>query len=150
MSREVILNTVRELFEKTGFAVEVSWEEPSRVVVMTSDDRTGLTSRDGQNVVALEQVARLMVLKRLHGAGERHEFTLDVNNYRKERDQKLTLLAQESANRVVSTGVAESLAPMNSYERKVVHTALASYTDLATQSIGSEPNRRVVIKRASF
>ena len=62
---------------------------------------------------------------------------------------QIAQVAHECAKRVMMTGRAESLTAMNSYERRLVHTELASYTELETSSIGNEPNRRVVIaKRA--
>ena len=71
---------------------------------------------------------------------------LDVNDYRKSRAIYLIDLAKQAVNRVRNTQKAEALLPMTSYERRVVHMELASCPDIATESIGEEPYRRVVIK----
>ena len=55
-------------------------------------------------------------------------------------------MAKQIAREVARTGVEAKLEPMNSYERRVVHTVISNYEDLETESIGEEPNRYVVIR----
>ena len=150
MFKDIALQSTTDMFQKAGFDVEVTWADTSRINVRSSQSLASLIGHDGQYIASLEHLVRLMVLKRTGGDRMALDFTLDINDYRKERDIKLADLAHASARRVIATGSAESLDPMNSYERKVVHTVLASYQELASQSIGTEPNRRVVIKRISL
>lgn len=65
-------------------------------------------------------------------------------------DHELIQQARQRAQRVLETGRAEALPPMNAFERRMVHAELSSLAGLQTQSIGTEPNRRIVIKRAGF
>jgi spoIIIJ-associated protein len=70
---------------------------------------------------------------------------LDVGEYRAKRRADLTRLAGETARRVSSSGQPERLAPMNPFERKVVHDVVASAVGVRSESEGEEPNRRVVV-----
>ncbi len=112
------------------------------VSIYAFEDAKFLIGRNGQNLKALEQVLKLMFIKNT----EELNLILDVNDYRKSRAIYLIDLAKQAVNRVRNTQKAEALLPMTSYERRVVHMELASCPDIATESIGEEPYRRVVIK----
>jgi spoIIIJ-associated protein len=70
---------------------------------------------------------------------------LDVGGFRARRKADLTSLAGETARRVSQSGQPERLAPMNPFERKVVHDVIASVAGVHSESEGEEPNRRVVV-----
>ncbi len=78
---------------------------------------------------------------------ERSRIIVDVEDYRKRREDRLVQRAQEVARKVLSAGGEEELDPMNPYERKLVHDAVAEIGGLETTSRGEEPNRRVVIRK---
>ena len=113
------------------------------VSVYTPENARFLIGKEGQNLKALEQVLRAMFLKKL---SEFNNITVDVNDYKRSRADYVADLARQAVTRVRSTQKAEALVPMSPYERRVVHTELASCPDIATESIGTEPNRRIVIK----
>jgi len=71
---------------------------------------------------------------------------LDVNDYKKKKSEYLRELARDTANDVVLTKKEKMLEPMPAYERRVIHLELAGRTDVASESVGQEPERRVVIK----
>lgn len=71
---------------------------------------------------------------------------LDAEGYRERRQESLTKLAAKTAEQAVSEGRAVELEPMNSFERRLVHCALADRTDVRTTSEGEEPCRFVVIE----
>ncbi len=71
----------------------------------------------------------------------------DFNNYRQERENLITELAKAAAKKVLATGEDISLPVMNSYERRLVHLALAVHPDVKTESSGLKKERHVVIKR---
>jgi len=125
--------------------VAISSEENGavRVAVQADDNGRLLIGRNGQNLKALEHVVR-MVWVRQHP--EARSVVVDVNDYRAERSKELIQLVREMATRVQQTRRSEAFEPMTSYERRLVHTELASYSDLASESVGQEPLRRVVIK----
>lgn len=143
---------IREAIKKlTGYMnldcqIELTEQQDDKnalfISVYTPEDAKFLIGRNGQNLKALEQVLKLMFIKDM----EELNFILDVNDYRKSRATYLIDLAKQALGRVRNTQKAEALLPMTSYERRVVHMELASCPDVATESIGEEPYRRVVIK----
>ena len=144
-----IEETVKKLTGFMNLSCQVELREQNEegkkalfVAVYTPEDAKFLIGRNGETLRALEHVARLMLTKE----GEDLNFILDVNDYRKSRVTYLVDLAKEAISRVRNTQKAEALLPMTPYERRVVHMELASCPDLATESIGEEPYRRVVIK----
>lgn len=71
---------------------------------------------------------------------------VDVGGYKAQRKKQLEILATKTAKDVARTRVAVKLGKMNAYERRVIHTKLADWRDVSTESEGEEPNRFVVIK----
>ncbi len=74
------------------------------------------------------------------------EFSLDINDYKKERENYLVALAKNAAYEVRETKHERELEPMPASERRVVHVALASFEGVVTESIGEKGDRRVVVK----
>ncbi len=70
---------------------------------------------------------------------------VDCENYREKRQTTLTALANKLAEKAVKTGRKVNLEPMNPYERRIIHSALAESSDVKTESIGVEPTRHIVI-----
>lgn len=149
MPKEHILEITKSLLDKAGFSVDVSWVDGTvpRVSIQSSEDLSLLIGKQGAHLAALEHIVRLMAIKRM--PGEAVDFVLDANDYRKGHMESLLAAAREKAEAVRATGKAESLAPMNAYERKIVHLELSSYTAITTESIGADPHRRIVIKPLS-
>ena len=112
------------------------------VSIFTPEDAKFLIGRNGQNLKAMEHIVRMMFVKNT----EDLSLVLDVNDYRKSRSMYLIDLAKQAVTRVRNTQKAEALVPMTAYERRVVHMELAACPDVATESIGEEPYRRIVIK----
>ncbi|OGN02664.1 MAG: hypothetical protein A2655_03045 [Candidatus Yanofskybacteria bacterium RIFCSPHIGHO2_01_FULL_43_42] len=112
------------------------------VSVQTLDNARFLIGKNGQNLKALEHVLRAMLVK----DGKEGTIVLDVNDYRKSRATYLVDVAKQTVARVRNTQKAEALFPMSAYERRIVHMELAAYPDIATESVGAEPQRRVIIK----
>ncbi len=111
------------------------------------DDMGLLIGRHGQTLEAIQDLARTVVGNR---TGMRARIVVDVDDYRKRQRSRLEARAREIARRVARTGRQEALDPMNAYERKIVHDAVASVRGAETTSEGEEPERYVVIRpRAS-
>ncbi len=71
----------------------------------------------------------------------------DFNNYHQERENLIGELAKAAAKKVLVTGEDISLPAMNSYERRLVHLALAIHPDVKTESAGEARDRHVIIKK---
>lgn len=72
---------------------------------------------------------------------------VEVNNYKKQKEEKLKRLANKMADNVIRFRKPIKLEPMSAYERLIIHTELANRKDVETISQGEEPRRRVVIRR---
>jgi len=126
--------------------VDVETGETSRLNVLGDEaereELGALIGRKGERLSALQHLVNLM-LSRQMGAWTR--VLVDVEDYRGRRERQLREIADRAAKRVVETGKMLQLEPMPALERRWVHLALKANPDVATQSIGEEPNRRIVV-----
>lgn len=102
-----------------------------------------LIGRGGENLIALQHLIRILFRKK---SEELIPFALDVNNYKKEKEEKLQSIAHFAAIKAKRTGQEVILRPMPSYDRRIIHLFLAQEKELTTESVGEEPNRKVVVK----
>jgi len=126
--------------------VEIRAGETNRLNVIGQGDEKeslgALIGRKGERLSALQHLVNLLLSKRL---GEWTRILVDVEDYRGRRERQLRDLANRAADRVMQTGKMLQLEPMPALERRWIHLALRDHDRVATQSIGEEPNRRVVI-----
>ncbi len=126
--------------------VEVAAGETSRLnVVANGDDRDALGAligRKGERLSALQHLVNLMLSKEM---GSWTRVLVDVEDYRGRRERQLRELADRAAARVAETGKMLQLEPMPALERRWIHLTLRDHAAVVTQSIGEEPNRRVVL-----
>ena len=147
------LETGREILETlmghlgfTDVTIEVRQGETSRLNVVAGEaDRDSLGSligRKGERLSALQHLVNLLLSRK---TGEWTRVLVDVEDYRGRRERQLQELAQRAAERVNETGRMIQLEPMPALERRWVHLALREIPGVTTQSIGEEPNRRIVV-----
>lgn len=105
-------------------------------------DLQQLVGRKGEVLDALQELSRLAVQQ---VTGERSRLMLDVAGWRADRRADLSKLGAAAAERVLSAGTPERLAPMTPFERKIVHDAVAAIEGVMSESEGAEPTRRVVV-----
>jgi spoIIIJ-associated protein len=113
------------------------------IVDGADEDMSLLIGRHGQTLDAIQELSRMVVGRRLD---RRIRVIVDVEDYRKRREERLEEHARELAQRVRDEGREEELEPMNSYERKLVHDAVADVEGVETESRGMDPERYVVIR----
>jgi spoIIIJ-associated protein len=139
---------LEQLMTHLGFevTVQVDTGETSRLnVVGEGDEREALGAligRKGERLSALQHLVNLMLSKEM---GSWTRVLVDVEDYRGRRERQLRDLAERAAARVVETGKMLQLEPMPALERRWIHLTLRDHAAVATQSIGEEPNRRVVL-----
>ena len=139
---------LEKLLDLMGFHVTVAVEaaETSRLNVTGEGDERealgALIGRKGERLSALQHLVNLMLSKEMGGWTR---VLVDVEDYRGRRERQLREIADRAARRVVETGKMLQLEPMPALERRWVHLALRNHPDVATQSIGEEPNRRIVV-----
>lgn len=101
-----------------------------------------LVGHDGEVLDSLQELTRLAVQTR---TGERSRLMLDIAGFRADRRRELGKVAEAAVEKVRTTGAPVALDPMNPFERKVVHDAVAA-AGLASDSEGEEPSRHVVVR----
>ena len=137
-----------ELMEHLGFDVdvEVDMGETNRLNVVgrgrEKEALGALIGRKGERLSALQHLLNLMLSRRM---GEWTRVLVDVEDYRGRRERQLRELAEKAAQRVMETGKMVQFEPMPALERRWLHLALRDDPNVATQSIGEEPDRRVVV-----
>lgn len=138
----------KQILDRLGVMAVVTVTHPDHLGLraqIDSADSALLIGPHGQTLAALEHLVRILLMHKL-GSDEVMEFHLDVGDYRQRQQSELIESAQKAAEAVRQTGTPEILRPMNAFERRIVHVTLADMDDLATESIGAEPNRRIIIK----
>ena len=123
--------------------VKVYESEKGRYKVILEGQKLGaLIGRRGETLDAIQQLTNYAVNS---GSEKRIRVHVDAENYRAKREQSLEALAAKVAAKVVKYRRSVTLEPMNAYERHVIHSALQEMSGVTTYSIGTEPNRRVVV-----
>ena len=140
---------IREFLEglldhmESNAQVKVYEEEKNRYKVVLEGQKLGaLIGRRGETLDAIQQLTNYAVNS---GREKRIRVHVDAENYRAKREQSLESLARKVAAKVTRYRRSVTLEPMNAYERHVIHAALQDVPGVNTYSIGSEPNRRVVV-----
>ena len=124
--------------------VKVYEVEKNRYKVILEGEKLGaLIGRRGETLDAIQQLTNYSINR--GGESKRARVQIDAENYREKREESLERLAQKVAGKVVKYRRNVTLEPMNAYERPVIHTALQDTQYITTFSIGTEPNRRVVV-----
>ena len=123
--------------------LEVRRRENNISVTIFSDNNSILIGKNGKNVAALQLLVRQMVNSKLKDS---IGIILDVGNYKEKRVKSIEYLAKKLAREAYKTKTEVTMDSMNSYERRIVHEVLADDKYVYTESVGEEPNRKVVIK----
>jgi spoIIIJ-associated protein len=122
--------------------IDLDVENDRAIVAIIGNGLNSLVGNRGETLDALQELTRLAVAQK---TGVRSRLMLDVSGHRQARRTELTGLATDTATRVLESGEAARLTPMNPFERKVVHDAIAAIDGVHSESEGEEPNRRVVV-----
>ena len=123
--------------------VEVEEKESNISVRIDSDEAGMLIGRNGETLAALQHLLRLMANKEF---GDFIALSIDIAGYKDKRKKDLEISALKAAENAVKSGRVQLLEPMNSFERRIVHMFLSERDDIETESVGDEPNRRVIVK----
>lgn len=132
------------LFERMGVesGMEITESDGSINVVLNGKDPGSLIGRRGETLDAIQHLTNYVINR---GNSGRIRVNLDAENYRQRRNETLESLAARTAGKVIKYRRNMTLDPMNAYERHVIHSALQSNENITTYSVGSEPNRRIVV-----
>ena len=145
LTAQAVLTEMLALME-VGGTVEVATDGETARLNVRGDDLGALIGRRGEKLASLQHIVNLIVGRR---EGQHHRIAIDVENYRGRREEQLRDVADRAAKRVIQTGKIIQLEAMPAVERRVVHMALLENPRIRTQSVGVEPNRRIVVLPAS-
>jgi len=121
-------------------------EKDGRISVnMEGNDMGLLIGYRGETLEALQTILGVVANK---GSEDYVRIDLDAENYREKRKETLKNLASKKAYEAVKYNKNITLEPMNAYERRIIHMALQENDKITTYSIGEEPYRKIVIKKA--
>ncbi len=120
--------------------------ERAVVSIIGDGDIDKLVGDHGEVLDALQELTRLAAMAE---TGQRSRLMLDIAGYRARRREELGELGRSTAEQVAASGEPVRLAPMNPFERKVVHDAVGTVEGVESSSEGEEPRRRVVISPVS-
>ena len=136
---------LRGLLERMGVQADMEIrprEGGGLDVQLTGPGIGAVIGRRGETLDAIQHLTNYAVNR---GSDRHDHISVDAENYRSKREESLVHLAEKMAAKAVKYKRSMALEPMNSYERHVIHTALQDYEGVTTSSIGTEPNRRVVV-----
>ena len=137
---------LKGLLEHMGSqAVPHAWKENDNtyMVELVGDDLGYLIGRRGDTLDALQHLSNYTINRGIEG---HIRINVDAEAYRQKREDSLRRYATKKAQQVLKAHRRTTLEPMNAYERHVIHATLQDMDRITTYSVGTEPNRRVVIE----
>ena len=138
---KVVLEEFLRLMDLGG-TVEIAMGTETAKLNVKGDDLGVLIGRRGEKLASLQHLVNLIIARR---EGQTFRVAIDVENYRGRREDQLRDVARRAAERVLQTGKIIQLEAMPAVERRIVHMALVENPRVRTQSVGVEPNRRIVV-----
>jgi spoIIIJ-associated protein len=141
-----IKETTKEFFNKTSFDIDLEIPEPTEETILikikTAEPKV-LIGQNGQTLAEMQHLLKSLLRRKVQSD---FYIDLDINDYKKKKAEYLKSSALEFADEVAITGKEKILPPMSSYERRIVHMQLSSRKDVITESVGNEPERKIIIK----
>ena len=135
--RDIGLNAYAELY---------SCEDGTRRITIVGEDASALIGHHGDTLDALQYLANLACArKNSKGERDKSRVTIDIEGYRKKREETLRALARRMAQKALRNKRSVMLEPMSAYERRIIHSEIQGIEGVSTNSIGSDNNRKIVI-----
>lgn len=130
--------------ERMGLSCRATAEERESTIYVNieGEDSSVAIGHRGETLDALQYLALTFLNEH---KGEFKKVVVDAENYREKRKETLTALAERLAQKAIRLRRKIALEPMNPFERRIIHSALAENPDVTTESEGEEPQRYVVV-----
>jgi len=141
-----IKEIVEEFFKKMTIDVEIgplSQQEETLSINLRMDEPQILIGEGGQTLLEVQRLLRAILRRKIQ---ETFFIDLDINDYKKRKIEYLKEMARSIADEVALAKRERILSPMPAYERRIIHLEIADRQDVTTESLGQEPERRVIIK----
>ena len=140
---------VKQLIADIGLSAEAelyACEDGTRRITIVGDDASTLIGHHGDTLDALQYLANLASAKKnAKGERDKSRVTIDIEGYRKKREETLRALARRMAQKALRNKRSVMLEPMSAYERRIIHSEIQGIEGVSTNSIGSDNNRKIVI-----
>ncbi len=121
-------------------------DNDDKLINVTGEAASILIGHHGDTLDSLQYLANLAANKRVNGEKPEHvKITVDIEGYRAKREETLRALARKMADKVLRYKKSVMLEPMSPYERRIIHSEVQNIEGVATNSIGSDNNRKVVM-----
>lgn len=143
-----IESIVNDFFQKMTLPATVEQQEQQDNVLkisLVSPEAQILIGQQGRTLDDIQAVLARIIRKHL---AQEIFLDIDINGYKKDKEQRFRDLANETADEVSSSGKEKILFPMTAFERRIIHTELMKRDDVKTESVGENEDRRVVITPA--
>ncbi len=142
---EYAKNYLKNILDLMGINAELEVQKRDNYIKinMFSDNNAILIGKNGRTMASMQQLLRQTIKNKLN---IKINIILDVEEYKMKQQKNIERLAVKLAKDVVRTNIEVKMDSMNSYERRLVHSRLADFDGVTTESTGEEPNRCVVIK----
>ncbi len=139
-----IKNYIKEVTKNMGIDVNLEVKEKDSIInaIIVSDHNNILIGKDGRTLNSIQ----LLLRQSLNKEGFNIKINIDASNYKEKKKNNLEREVKKIIKEVLDSKIDAKLDPMNSYERRVVHTLVSEYEKLETESVGVTPNRAIVIK----
>ena len=144
MSTTAIVEFVQDVVDAMGLDLTASVEEETDGVRinLSGDDGSVLTRRQGEALQALQQIVGAAVRT---DRNDERRLVVDCNGYRRDKDTEIQQMAVFLANKAKDSGLAQEMGPLNPYERRIVHMAVAEVPSVTSESIGDSFEKTVII-----
>ncbi len=155
---KTIEKIIGEFFQKSTFEVEtieVREEDGIVSVNLRTEEPQILIGEGGQTLADIQHLLKIILKRKLVSLNEADlvsspfYLNLDIDNYKQKKCEYLKEIAVAAADEVALDKKEKILSAMPSYERRIVHLALADRSDIVTESIGQEPERKIIIRPKS-
>ena len=142
---KIIQKEIKVFFENMGFLVEaeLSVKDKALCISLDCENPQILIGEKGTVLAHIQKLLQIILSKKLERS---FYLNLDISDYKKKKIQYLKEMAARMADEVVFEKMEKALSPMLAYERRIIHLELANRGDVTTESIGIEPERKVVIR----
>lgn len=142
---DFVKDYLKQLITNMGLSANIEVKKRDEIVTYTiyADNNAILIGKNGKTLEAITILVKQIIHKEI---GTYLNISIDIGEYKVQQQKRIESMAKRVAREVARSKIPAKLDPMNSYERRLIHTALADNPKVTTESEGEEPNRCVVIK----
>ncbi len=144
---QAIKKETEEFFRRMTFEVEIEFlpqKEQTLCINIKTQEPQILIGEGGQTLSEIQHLLKIILKRKI--TKEPFFIDLDISDYKKKKNEYLRQLAKETADEVSLSKKEKILPPMSAYERRIIHLELAGRSDVKTESLGQEPDRKIIIK----